>query len=251
MDKYNEVNMTNAVPLNSVDHSELRVITERSAAYGDDVWYALTFPLEFRSLQASYPIFFQKDARTGNFLCLALLGFTEGENLYLRDGRWDASYVPLAIRRQPFLIGRQTVFEEGREKNQRVVHIDLENPRVNSDKGEALFLQHGGNSPYLDQVADMLEAIHQGLGQNEGFIAALLAHELLESFTLDITLDNGERNQLVGFYTINEDRLRQLDGETLAQLHSAGYLEAIFMAMASQSNVRRLMDEKNRRVAGG
>ena len=241
--------MTKAVLLNSVDHSDLRVITDRSAEYGDDVWYALTFPLEFRSLQASYPIFFQKDPRTGKFFPLALLGFTEGENLYLRDGKWEASYIPLTIRRQPFLIGQQTIVEEGQEKKQRVIHIDLDNPRVSKEKGEALFMEYGGNTPFLDQAADMLEAIHQGLTESEGFIDALLENELLESFTLDLTLDNGERNQLVGFYTINEDRLRDLNANKLAELHRAGYLEAIYMAMASQSNVRQLMNEKNRRVS--
>lgn len=238
--------MTNAVLLNNVEHRDLRVITERSADFGDDAWYALTFPLEFRALQGHYPIFFQRDAGNGNFFPLVLLGFQPGENLYLRDGKWNSSYVPLAIRREPFLIGRQSVVEDGVEKTRRVIHIDLDSPRVNRERGEPLFLEYGGNSSFLDTVADMLEAIHQGIEQNERFVRALQVHGLLEPFTLDVTLDNGESNQLKGFYTIDEERLRGLNAEDLDELHRAGFLEAIYMAMASQSQLRRLIDEKNR-----
>ncbi|AOS97146.1 SapC [Microbulbifer aggregans] len=241
--------MTRAVPLNSVEHKDLRVITERSEKYGDNVWYALTFPLEFRSLQAYYPVFFQKHPETGRFFALALLGFREGENLFLEDGKWQAPYVPLSIRRQPFLIGRQAVVEDGVEKQQRTIHIDMDNPRVNTEQGERLFMEFGGNSPYLENVGDMLEAIHQGLTAADGFIDALVEYDLLEPFTLEVQLDSGDKHQLVGFYTINEDKLRELDATALDTLHRAGYLEPIYMAMASQSNVRQLLTAKNRQVA--
>jgi hypothetical protein len=241
--------MTNAVLLNNVEHRDLKIITDRSAELGDDAWYALTFPLEFRSLQGQYPIFFQKDANSGNFFPLALLGFQPGENLFLHDGKWASSTVPLSIRREPFLIGRQNFVEDGVQKSRRVIHIDLDSPRVNRERGEPLFLEYGGNSPYLDSMADILEAIHQGIEESEKFIRALQIHGLLESFTLDVTLDNGESNQLRGFYTIDEERLRALNGEDLNELHQSGFLEAIYMVMASQSQMRRLIDEKNRRLS--
>lgn len=239
--------MANAVLLNNVEHRDLRVVTEHSTEYGDSHWYALTFPLEFRALQGQYPIFFQKDANTGAFFPLALLGFQPGENLYLGDTGWNSSYIPLAIRREPFMIGRQEFVEDGVRKTRRVIHIDLDSPRVNREQGEPLFLEYGGNSAYLDGVADVLEAIHQGIEQNEKFVRALQVHGLLESFTLDVTLNNGEANQLKGFYTIDEERLRALNSEDLNELHQAGFLEAIYMVLASQSQIRRLLDEKNRR----
>lgn len=241
--------MTNAVLLNNVEHRDLRVRTERSAEFGDDAWFALTFPLEFRALQGQYPIFFQRDADNGNFFPLALLGFQPGENLFLRNGSWGASYIPLTIRREPFLIGRQNHVEDGVQKTRRVIHIDLDSPRVSREEGEPLFLEYGGNSPYLDSVSDMLDAIHQGIEQNGKFMRALQVHGLLEPFTLDVMLNNGETNQLKGFYTINEERLCGLNQEDLNELHQAGFLQAIYMAMASQSQVRRLIDEKNRRLS--
>ncbi|GAA5524779.1 hypothetical protein Maes01_01338 [Microbulbifer aestuariivivens] len=241
--------MTRAIPLNSVDHKDLRIITERSEEYGDNVWYALTFPNEFRSLQSCYPVFFQKHPETGRFFALALLGFREGENLFLEDGKWQAPYIPLSIRRQPFLIGRQVVVEDGIEREQRTIHIDMDNPRINTERGERLFMEFGGASPYVERAGDMLEAIHQGLTAADGFIDAVVESDLLEAFTLEVQLDSGDKHQLIGFYTINEEKLRALDSVKLDKLHRAGYLEHIYMAIASQSNVRHLLTAKNRRVA--
>jgi hypothetical protein len=68
--------------LNNVAHQDLKVITERSARYGDDVMYCMTFPFEFRSVQASYPILMQQDSN-GSLYPVALLGFQEKENLFL------------------------------------------------------------------------------------------------------------------------------------------------------------------------
>jgi len=240
--------MANHVSINSSDHQNLKVITERSEEYGDNVWFTLTFPTEFRSVQAYYPIFFNKDQSTGQFFSVALFGFQDNENLFLSNNQWDAAYIPLSITRQPFLIGVQKVVEDGTDHEQRVLHIDLEHPRVNKEKGEALFLEFGGNTPYLDNAADMLETLHHGLIDSKLFIDMLIEHELLESFTLDVTLNDESKNQMVGFYTINEDKLKELSSDTLTLLHDKGYLQAIYMTIASQSNIRTLMNKKNEQL---
>lgn len=237
--------MANNVLLNSIDHQDLKIITERSEKYGDNLWYSLTFPSEFRSVQAYYPIFFNKDTNTGQFFSVAMFGFEDKENLFLADNKWDAPYIPLSVARQPFLIGLQKVNEDGEEKEQRVLHIDIDHPRVNKAEGESLFLEFGSNTPYLDTAADMLETIHHGIIDSKTFIDLLIEHELLESFTLDIQLNDGSKHQMVGFYTICEEKLNELGSDTLATLHARGYLQAIYMAIASQSNIRGLMNRKN------
>ena len=229
--------MTQIVMLNNVDHQALRVVTARHARYGDNVMTCATFPAEFRDLQAHYPIVFRKDEQ-GGYEPLVLLGFQEGENLFLGPQGWDVNYVPLAIERMPFLIGRS-----GEQLN---VHIDLSSPRVSRDEGEALFLAYGGVTPYLERVNSMLLAIHQGLQQVQDFIAALREHDLLESFVADIELEDGSQNRLYGFHTINEDKLYALPGAALESLNRAGHLLSIFMVLGSMSNFRGLIDRKQR-----
>ena len=67
--------MANFQLLNNVDHKDLKVIIERSAEMGDNVWYAVTFPAEFRNLQRHYPIFFIKNPDDGEFLLEGLERF--------------------------------------------------------------------------------------------------------------------------------------------------------------------------------
>jgi hypothetical protein len=240
--------MPHPVLLNNLDHRDLHVITTRGAAFGDGVMSALTFPDEFRTLQAHYPIVFHQAGDGSGFQALALFGFEEGENLFLAGERWDAPDLPLTVERQPFLIGV--------DGEQLMVHVDLDSPRIARAAGaerEPVFLPQGGSSAYLERINSVLLAIHTGLQGAARFTAALLEHELLESFVLDITLDDGSENRLAGFYTINEERLAALDGPALEGLQRAGHLAPIYMALASLSNFRTLIDRKNdkRRHAAG
>lgn len=240
--------MANHALLNNVDHKNLKIITARSADYGDNVMYTMTFADEFRSIQAHYPIFFRKQADTGQFQAVAVFGFEEGENLYLRDDGWDATYIPLTIERQPFLIGFQSVQGGAPEERKTVIHVDMDSPRVSETEGEAVFLEHGGLTQYLDRVNSVLHTIHEGVERDAAFIEALLEFELLESFTLDVELDNGAKYRMAGFYTINEEKLGELDGEALAKLNHDGHLQAIYMAVASLSNIRELISRRNARL---
>ena len=229
--------MANAALLNNIDHAELRIDTRRSAELGDNLMSVLTFPDEFRNLQTHYPIVFQKTAQ-GSFQPVALLGFVEGQNLFLEGGRWDATCIPLAVERQPFMIGSTG--------DELVVHIDMDSPRVAAQSGEPVFLPHGGTTDFLERVNSILLTLHRGFQSTPAFIEALLRHDLLESFVLDIELDDGSQNRLAGFYTINEERLAALDGAALEQLSRAGHLQPIFMAVASLSNFRVLIERMNK-----
>jgi hypothetical protein len=233
--------MSNYVVLSPTAHKKVKVITQRSADYGDAVKYAITFPLEFRNIQACYPIFFSKSNETGEFFPIALFGFEDQENLFLSDDGWDAPYIPMMLERHPFLIGYQGAEED---KNP-VVSIDMDNPRVSEQQGEVLFEETGQPTDFLKDVMGKLEALHQGHEHNKGFIAALTGLGLLEPFTLEITLDNGSTNQLLGFYTINEQKLNELDGESLGGLNAAGYLQPLYMAVASYACIRTLIEKKN------
>ncbi|HMN44355.1 MAG TPA: SapC family protein [Povalibacter sp.] len=230
--------MPKNVLLNNIEHKDLRIVTTRSAQYGDDVMAAQTFPAEFRSVQAHYPIVFSKTPE-GRFQPWALFGFKQGQNLFLSNDGWDATYVPLMVERQPFLIGA------GRD-GELLVHVDLEHPRVSRTEGEAVFREHGGTTDYLERINSTLLTLHEGIATTGPFVDALLEHNLLESFVFDIQLADGSQNRLSGFYTVHEERLQNLDGAALERLHKAGYLQAIFLVIASLSNFRALIERQQK-----
>jgi len=237
--------MTNFQLLNNVQHKDLRVIIDRSAQLGDNVWYAVTFPNEFKSLQRHYPVFFIKNPDDGEFQAVAMFGVEEGENLFLDENGWNASYIPLNIMRQPFLIGFQDQDHGGETRREPVVSIDMDSPRIHPELGEPVFLEHGGNSEYLENVNSILNVVFVGMRTTKPFFKTLEELDLLESFVLDAQLSDGSEHRLAGFYTINEDVLAELEGPELEMLNKRGYLEAIYMVIASMANLPTLLERKN------
>lgn len=228
--------------LSKESHRHLRIKTGYSRELGDAVMYAMTYPMEFRDIQNCYPILFTKDPNTGGFFAAALLGLEPDQNLFLKEGCWDAAYVPALIERQPFLIATSA---EGDNKPP-VVSVDLEHPRVGEDGGEALFDSAGNATDFLDKKIALLDKLHQGLQHGSGFIDTLLKHELLEQITLDLAFNDGSKKTLQGFYCIAEERLYQLKGDVLESLNEAGYLQPVFMAVASLSRLRDIIERRNR-----
>lgn len=240
--------MARHAPVNPAQHGGLRVRTDRGVDLGDGVMSSLVTPDEFRRVQAHYPILFRLNQERDAFTALALFGFETGENLFLEGGRWDAGYLPLAIDVQPFLIGGSPD-QEGPKQ----VHVDLGSPRIagGADEGVRVWDEHGRPTPYLEAAAEKLGALDESYRASGAFLAALARHELLEPFTLEIGLDDGSVNRLVGFHVIDEERLRGLDAGALGELHGQGHLLPIFMALASLSNIGALVARKNRRLGGG
>src|SRR3979490_2815031 len=154
--------MAKHVLLNNVEHKALRVIPARAAALGDDVMSAIVVPAEFRSVQACYPIVFQKQTDTGQFLPLALFGFESGQNLFLTESGWDASYIPLSIERLPFRTGGQRLGQQAAPPP-LVVHVDLDSPRISWTEGEPVFLEYGGTTEFLQRASTLLHVLHAGL----------------------------------------------------------------------------------------
>ena len=239
--------MSNHAVLDPVAHRGIRILAEAGEELGDRVMACITVPTEFRRVQNDFPILFRRDLESGHFSALALMGFENGENLFLEDGRWEAGYRPLALAIQPFLVGRP---ESGDGPAQ--VHIDLGSPRIaGPGEGVALFDEHGQATPHLERATEMLGDLDEGYRATHDFFSALERHDLLEPLAVDIELKDGSQNRLVGYHIVNEDRLIGLGADELGELHRDGHLMPIFMALASLSNLDELVRRKNLRSGLG
>jgi hypothetical protein len=237
--------------LNNVDHHDLRVILRYGAEFADNVATVPTFPTEFGDLQREYPIFFRKDPATGGFQAVALLGFQEGENLFLEGGRWNAKYLPGIVARGPFLIGFQERQVDGAMRKEPVIHVDLDHSRVSRTEGQPVFLPQGGNTPYLQHVATVLRGIHEGLEVGKAMFAEFARLELIEPVKLEVNVSESEKYALDGLHTINQEKLRTLDDDSVLRLHRAGFLQGAYFVIASLGNVKSLMTVKQRRNGSG
>lgn len=238
--------MTNPVLLDNITHKDLRVITRNGEEFGDNVNQVLVFPTEFADVQREYPILFRKDGDSGNYQSVALLGFAPEENLFLDESGWNAGYIPGIVARGPFMIGFQQREVDGELQRDPVIHVDIDNPRVGEGEGEKLFLPHGGNSPYLERVAGILRGIHEGTEMSEAMFTAFESCGLLEPVNIQVEVHRDEQYDLRGFYTLNEEKLAQLDGATLERLNRSGFLQGAFLVISSLNNVRKLIEMKRR-----
>lgn len=234
--------------LNAADHGALRVLTPADPGLGADAMAALVVPEEFRDVQGHYPIVFRKDPASGAFTAMALFGFENGENLFVDEtGRWTRRYRPWSLAIQPFLVGMPA---DGQGDPQ--VHVDMAHSRIaGADAGMRVFDDTGRPTPHLDTIAELLGNLHQGFQDSGAFYAALARHELLEPFTLEVPLSDGSKQSLVGFHIIAEEAFAALDGAALGELHGAGHLVPICMAMASQAQFGALVDLKDAKTARG
>ncbi|HEX5055887.1 MAG TPA: SapC family protein [Gammaproteobacteria bacterium] len=240
--------MTRHVALNNIEHKNLKVIPRYTAEFGAANNCVLTFPTEYGDVQREYPIVFRKDQQTGDYQSIALLGFTKGENLFLDGAGWNASYIPGIIARGPFLIGFQERESDGELRKEPVIHVDLDDPRVNEKEGMALFLRHGGNTPFLQRMALVLRAIHDGMTATKEMFTAFESYGLVEPVNLEVEVHRDEQYNLMGLYTINPGKLNQLDGDALEKLNKPGFLQAAFMVTASLTNMKKLIEMKRRRI---
>ena len=228
--------MTQIVPLNNETHRTLSVDGRPSATYGDNQRFVQVIVKEFPLLAVHYPILFSKDAHTGQFYCGAMLGFDEGENLFLEEWAQRDFYRPLNLQRGPF-------YAQGPE-----LAIDLDHPRVGAEGGKPLFNEHGEPTRYLKSIIWAFQDLKPGTEMTKAFVARLLELKLIEPVDIEVEFDDGTTRKCIGIYTINQEVLSGLPDEQVVELFRRGYMRLIYLVIASLKQVPVLARKRNSRL---
>ena len=228
--------MTRIVTLSKEAHKSLKVDARASAAYGDNQHFTHVIAKEFPLLVVHYPILFTKDANTGEFHCGVMLGFDEGENLFLEEWRDLEFYRPLGLQRVPF-------YAAGSD-----VAIDLDHPRVGVEDGTALFTESGQTTRYLQRIIWAFQDLSSGITVTRSFITSLLQLKLIEPIVLEAEFDDGTRRDCAGLYTVNQEALSALPDQTVVDLFRLGYLRLMHLMIASLKQFPLLARKKNGRI---
>jgi hypothetical protein len=231
--------MSNVVLLDSQSHRKLRVHAKAGAHYGDNQRFVPVVVNEFHALAMHYPILFSKDADTGQFYCGAMLGFDSGENLFLEEHRASSAYRPLNLQRGPFVTAGSDLA------------IDLDHPRVASSGDQELFTEAGEPSAYLQSVMGLMRELRPGLERTRIFIDTLMSLKLIEPMTIAARFDDGSSREFTGLYTIDRNQLKQLADPAVLDLFRRGYLQLIYLMLASRDHVSALAQRKNRSFLPG
>lgn len=237
--------MSHIVPLNNIDHGDLRVIGGYGARFGDAVNQTRVFPGEFEALAREYPILFRQEAG-GAYYAVALLGLDRDENLFLQGGEWRARYVPAAHRRGPFSIGLQTHRSDSRTDPK--INVDLSHARI-QEAGDPVFLRHGGAAPALVEASQALSVVYDGLEREAAMFQAFEAAGVIEAVAVDVTVGAGQRYDIDGVHAVSRDRLADMDDQALTALHRSGWLAQAFQAAFSLGNLDQLIALKTAKAS--
>lgn len=191
---------------------------------------------EFPQLTAEFPIVFVKND-SGHFHSVAMLGLKPGENLFLQNGKWQANYVPTALRTYPFSLTNADA------KGERLaVCMDESSALISSDgnEGKALFKDDGSESDYLKNIGGFLTQVMSQGRFSDDFGKYLGELELFEEQTITVKLDDGSDHRLTGVFRIDEAKLNALDNDAFIKLRELSYLPAIYAHLASLRQVNNL-----------
>jgi hypothetical protein len=73
--------------------------------------------------------------------------------------------------------------------------------------------------------------------------------DLLEAVSIQIKLSNVEEVNFSHYYTINQDKLANLDAHSLSKLHQYGVLSLLYFVLSSMGNFQQLIALKNAKSA--
>ena len=200
---------------------------------------------EFQPVARHYPIVFASgDAKT--YAAVAVLGFTAGENLFCRDGKWKSgAYIPAYARRYPFCMARVNLNEV--EQKDRLICV--EKSAIDEAGGEAMFDAAGQPTEKWKAIERLLGEYEAGLERAREMCATLAEYGLLEAFNMQATLTKergGRSMQLTGMHRVVEQNLENLNAAQLKNLVRKGYLARIYMHLLSLQNFGRLLDRNGR-----
>lgn len=233
--------MANIVPIRKEQHQKLKLATTRNISHVAGQHIIPVSAAEYAQSSASFPIVFVKNPDSERFRSVAMLGLEAGENLFLQDGKWIALSMPQSISMVPFSLGI-----DPDKENTLTACVDLDSEFVGEDKDLALFEEDGKESEVFANVQQALGRLFDNERMTENFIKELQENDLLQELELNIALTTGEKKKLVGIFTINEEKIKNLSDDKVLDFHKRGLFVPIYSMLGSLAQVNHLVQLRNR-----
>lgn len=220
-------------PLKFAEHGHLHVLETNDYSYArGELLVPIVFD-EMADVAREYPIVFP-DNNTD--MPYALMGLEAGQNAYVgADGRWAASYIPMAVRQYPF--GLQRPNTPGAD-DRFMVMFDPNAPQLHSTNGHAIFRADGQLSEHMLERVKLLERLQKRAAATRHSVQALRAAGVLIERVVNIRA-GGEVRKISGMQVIDEATLNQLGDEAFNLLRRQGALPLAYAHLLSWANFRQ------------
>ncbi|MEE4155387.1 MAG: SapC family protein [Erythrobacter sp.] len=229
------------LPLSSNEHADWKVGTFKDASF---VAHSHAIPItvdEFIDAQRNYPIVFTSGEAP---LPIALMGLNESVNTFIdKDGKLVPDvYVPAYIRRYPFILAKLN-----KESDDLSLCFDPTAGVVGKqDEGQALFDGEKQPTEYTKGVLDFCRKFEESGQRTRSFLEQLMALDIMIDGEIAITRADMPDKPFVyrGFKMVDENKLRELPGEKLAELHKSGMIMLIHAHLFSMNLMRKLFERQ-------
>ena len=113
------------------------------------------------------------------------------------------------------------------------------------ESGERLFDDEGEPSEYLAEMKTKLESGIEEEVRSQTFIKALNDLGLLRAIDIHVHYDDDTIKTITGLMVLDEDKLKELSAEQLAEFSKNGYLVPMHATLVSIFQLKALMQRHN------
>lgn len=151
------------------------------------------------------------------------------------NGLFRTTYIPACYRAYPFLFANAT-------SGEKVLCFNEDSGLLtdsNDSQGLPFFDEQGNVSQNIQEIMLLIKTIADNANITQDVLRVLDSLELIAPWDLNITLD-GQRHNIGGFYTINDEKFLRLDGSELKRLRDSGALSLIYAQVFSRQHVKQI-----------
>ncbi|MBT8519243.1 SapC family protein [Polynucleobacter paneuropaeus] len=234
----------NIVALDRIKHSHLKFITPTNFAFAQSFNISPIVLSELDEAVGEFPVVFVPSGKN-EFILAALMDLRNGNNTYVKNGKWLGRYIPAFIRRYPFI-----TIPTAEDANQFMVAIDdaapfLSDSTTNLGPKQEAHNLFDGEEPgkILNSFIPFLQNYHAENLKTVAFCKKIYDLGLIKSSTIKTTGIDGKEYQLQGIGLIDDTALRALSDPSILDLFKTGALMQIYRQQFSLRNCA-LLSEK-------
>lgn len=217
------------VPLSSNQHAEFKLKTQTKAPFLAGNHAIPVTVEEFISAARDYPIVFSAGDQS---VPIGLMGLNEGVNVFVdADGTLNKPvYVPAYVRRYPFLLARLRP-----ESEELSLCFDPSAPGLGADVEDGAALFDGSEpSQTTKDILGFCEQFEQAGARTAAFMEELNKLDIMMDGEVSIQPEGAAQAFTYrGFRMVDENKLRDLRGDTLRKISQNGMLPLLYAHLFS------------------
>lgn len=225
---------TNMEPLDKEKHSKLKLKPVDGYKFASKMAFSLLGGTEVAEASKYFPIVFpEKDSENIPLLPMAIMSFTKGENYFVSpEGKWTGGYIPVHIRRYPFIFGSVS-----KDEKKYVVMVDMGASQLNEKEGTPLFNEKGEPEKIVTNAQAFLSKFQVDVERTQAVLSLLEEQDVLVS--KQITIAKGDKKSAMkGFRVVDPEKITKLDDAVLAKWVKNGLMGMVYSHLNSLSNTK-------------